>query len=144
MTRSASASPAPSGASSSSSSAKPAPDDAADIYTTTLLSGLQYTDIVFGTGPAPIGGQTCVVHYTGTFEDGKQFDSSRDKGQPFAFPLGAHKVILGWEQGVQTMHVGGRRKLVIPPQLAYGEAGHPPVIPPNSTLIFDVELLGIQ
>jgi peptidylprolyl isomerase len=113
--------------------------------TVTLPDGLKYTDITVGKGAMPHAGQTAVVHYTGTFPDGKKFDSSRDRGQPFEFVLDApHSVIACWNEGVASMRVGGRRKLVCPPALAYGEAGYPPVIPPNATLNFDVELLGVK
>lgn len=109
-----------------------------------LPDGLEYTDLKVGKGPMPKTGQTAVVHYVGTFPDGKKFDSSRDRGTPFEFPLGAHKVIPCWDEGVATMRVGGRRKLVCPPSLAYGERGAGGVIPPNATLDFDVELLGVK
>ena len=112
--------------------------------TVTLADGLKYTDLKVGKGAMPKPGQTAIVHYTGTFPDGKKFDSSRDRGQPFEFPLGAHKVIPCWDEGVATMRVGGRRKLVCPPALAYGERGAGGVIPPNATLDFDVELLGVR
>jgi peptidylprolyl isomerase len=111
--------------------------------TVTLPDGLKYTDVKVGKGPRPRAGQTAVVHYTGTLLDGKKFDSSRDRGQPFEFVLGG-RVIPCWNEAVATMHVGGRRKLVCPPALAYGEHGYPPVIPPNATLNFDVELLGVR
>ena len=113
--------------------------------TVRLPDGLEYTDLKVGKGAMPKPGQTAVVHYTGTFPDGKKFDSSRDHGAPFEFPLGQHKVISCWDEGVATMRVGGRRKLVCPPALAYGERGAGAgVIPPNATLDFDVELLGVK
>jgi FKBP-type peptidyl-prolyl cis-trans isomerase len=107
-------------------------------------SGLQYQDVVTGTGPEATTGQVAVVHYTGWLTDGTKFDSSRDRGQPFSFPLGGGQVIAGWDQGVAGMKVGGRRKLVIPPDLGYGAMGSPPVIPASATLVFDVELLELQ
>jgi peptidylprolyl isomerase len=110
----------------------------------TLPDGLVYTDLKVGKGALPKPGQTAIVHYVGTFPDGKKFDSSRDRREPFEFPLGAHKVIPCWDEGVATMRVGGRRKLVCPPSLAYGERGAGGVIPPNATLDFDVELLGVK
>jgi peptidylprolyl isomerase len=116
--------------------------DEAD-YTTTE-SGLKYYDLEVGEGPSPEAGQLVSVHYTGWLEDGSKFDSSLDRGQPFAFPLGMGQVIPGWDEGVATMKVGGQRQLVIPPELAYGEQGAGGVIPPNATLIFEVELLDVQ
>ena len=107
-------------------------------------SGLEYWDIKVGTGPIAQKGQKVKVHYTGWLTSGKKFDSSVDAGKPFTFTLGAGEVIKGWDEGVAGMKVGGKRQLRIPPQLAYGERGYPGVIPPNSTLIFDVELLGVQ
>ena len=112
--------------------------------TVTLPDGLKYTDVKVGKGALPKTGQTAVVHYTGTFPNGKKFDSSRDRGQPFEFALGQHQVIKCWDEGVATMRVGGRRKLVCPSQLAYGQRGAGGVIPPNATLNFDVELLGVK
>ncbi|HEX8148510.1 MAG TPA: FKBP-type peptidyl-prolyl cis-trans isomerase [Pyrinomonadaceae bacterium] len=109
----------------------------------TTPSGLKYTDLVVGNGPSPRPGQTAVVHYTGTLTDGTKFDSSRDKGQPYSFPLGAGTVIKGWDEGVASMKVGGRRKLVVPPALGYGPVPRPN-IPANSTLVFDVELLDVK
>jgi peptidylprolyl isomerase len=110
---------------------------------TTTPSGLQYRDLVVGKGPQPKEGDTVVVNYTGTFTNGKVFDTSVGK-KPFQFELGRGKVIKGWDEGVASMHVGGKRKLVIPPDLAYGPGGYPGVIPPNSTLTFVVELLQIK
>jgi ketosteroid isomerase-like protein len=110
----------------------------------TTESGLRYEDIVTGTGPSPQSGQEVTVHYTGTLEDGTKFDSSLDRGQPFKFKIGVGRVIKGWDEGVMTMKVGGKRKLVIPPQLGYGARGAGGVIPPNATLVFEVELLDVQ
>nr|WP_242035688.1 MULTISPECIES: FKBP-type peptidyl-prolyl cis-trans isomerase [unclassified Leptolyngbya] len=109
----------------------------------TTDSGLKYTDEVEGTGAMPEAGQTVFVHYTGTLEDGTKFDSSRDRNQPFSFRLGAGQVIRGWDEGIASMRVGGQRRLIIPPELGYGARGAGGVIPPNATLIFDVELLRI-
>lgn len=113
--------------------------EASANYVTTP-SGLKYLDMVEGSGDLPQAQQTVTVHYTGTLEDGSKFDSSRDRGTPFKFKLGAGQVIKGWDEGIASMKVGGRRQLVIPPELGYGSRGIGP-IPPNSTLIFDVELL---
>jgi len=115
--------------------------EASKNYVTTG-SGLKYLDLVEGEGAFPEPGQTVSVHYIGTLEDGSKFDSSRDRGEPFAFKLGAGQVIKGWDEGLATMKPGGRRQLVIPPELGYGSRGIGP-IPPNSTLIFDVELLKV-
>jgi peptidylprolyl isomerase len=115
---------------------------------TTTPSGLKIIDTKVGTGPTPKPGQTCVMHYTGwLYENGKKgakFDSSLDRNQPFSFPIGQHQVIAGWDEGVATMKVGGKRTLIIPPELGYGARGAGGVIPPNATLIFDVELLGVK
>ena len=110
----------------------------------TTPSGLKYVDQVVGTGDAAVAGKTVSVHYTGWLENGKKFDSSVDRGQPFSFPLGAGRVIKGWDEGVQGMKIGGKRKLTIPSNLGYGPQGAGGVIPPNATLIFDVELLGVR
>jgi peptidylprolyl isomerase len=116
--------------------------------TMTTASGLQITDSVAGTGVSPKTGQTCVMHYTGWLyvngAKGKKFDSSVDRGQPFEFPIGTGRVIKGWDEGVATMKVGGKRTLIIPPALGYGAKGAGGVIPPNATLIFDVELLAVK
>lgn len=109
---------------------------------TKSASGLEYRDDVVGTGREAKKGDRVSVHYTGTLTDGKKFDSSRDRGQPFQFPLGAGYVIRGWDEGVAGMKVGGRRTLVIPPEIGYG-ARDMGAIPPNSTLVFDVELLDV-
>lgn len=107
-------------------------------------SGLEYVDLVEGKGASPQKGQTVIVHYTGWLTDGKKFDSSLDRNEPFAFQIGVGQVIRGWDEGVSTMKVGGKRKLTIPPDLGYGNRGAGGVIPPNATLIFDVELLDIK
>lgn len=107
-------------------------------------SGLQYRDEVVGTGDAPKTGQQVTVHYTGTLTNGTKFDSSRDRKQPFTFIIGVGQVIKGWDEGVMSMKVGGRRVLTIPSDLAYGSRGAAGVIPPNATLVFDVELLSVQ
>lgn len=101
-------------------------------------------DIKVGSGDEAVAGKTISVHYTGTLENGAKFDSSLDRGQPFEFTLGAGQVIKGWDEGVAGMRVGGKRKLTIPSELGYGEAGSPPSIPPNSTLVFEVELLAVK
>jgi peptidylprolyl isomerase len=114
----------------------------------TTPSGLQITDSKVGTGATPKPGQTCVMHYTGWLYEngakGKKFDSSVDRGQPFEFPIGQGRVIAGWDEGVSTMKVGGKRTLIIPPGLGYGARGAGGAIPPNATLIFEVELLGVK
>ena len=111
---------------------------------TTTESGLQFIDVEVGTGDAPQSGQTVEVHYTGWLTDGTKFDSSLDRGQPFSFLIGTGQVIAGWDEGVASMNVGGKRRLIIPPELAYGEGGYPGAIPANAQLIFDVELLAIK
>ena len=115
---------------------------------TTLPNGIRLIDEAVGEGAAPAKGQRVSVHYTGWLDQGgvpgKKFDSSRDRGQPFSFTLGAGEVISGWDIGVATMRVGGRRRLVLPPEHGYGARGAGGAIPPNATLIFDVELLGVR
>jgi len=116
--------------------------------TMTTSSGLQITDTKVGTGASPKPGQTAVVHYTGWLYTngmkGKKFDSSVDRNEPFEFPVGRGRVIKGWDEGVASMKVGGKRTLIIPPALGYGASGAGGVIPPNATLMFDVELLGVK
>ena len=110
----------------------------------TTASGLVYEDTVVGEGAEARAGQMVSVHYTGWLTDGTKFDSSKDRNEPFEFPLGARHVIAGWDEGVQGMKIGGRRKLTIPPHLGYGARGAGGVIPPNATLVFEVELLGLR
>ena len=114
----------------------------------TTASGLQIADTKAGTGASPRTGQICVMHYTGWLYQngakGAKFDSSVDRGQPFEFPIGTGRVIKGWDEGVASMKVGGKRTLIIPPDLGYGARGAGGVIPPNATLIFEVELLGVK
>ncbi|RUR80149.1 FKBP-type peptidyl-prolyl cis-trans isomerase [Chlorogloeopsis fritschii PCC 9212] len=117
---------------------------ASDENVVTTPSGLKYIDLVEGTGATPKPGQKITVHYTGTLEDGTKFDSSRDRNRPFDFKVGVGQVIKGWDEGLSTMKVGGRRQLIIPPELGYGSRGAGGVIPPNATLIFDVELLKVS
>src|SRR5712671_1248696 len=116
--------------------------------TTTTSSGLQITDSKIGTGASPKPGQICVMHYTGWLyqggSKGQKFDSSLDRGSPFEFPIGRQRVIAGWDEGVASMKVGGKRTLIIPPELGYGARGAGGVIPPNATLIFEVELLDVK
>lgn len=112
--------------------------------TVTTESGLKYIEIKVGEGKTPTAGQNIQVHYTGWLTDGKKFDSSVDRGEPFQFQIGIGRVIKGWDEGVMSMKEGGKRRLIIPSQLAYGERGAGGVIPPNATLIFDVELLKVM
>jgi len=109
-----------------------------------LKSGLKYIDLEVGEGPAAVSGKEVTVHYTGTFPDGKKFDSSVDRDEPFAFKLGAGRVIKGWDEGVAGMRIGGKRKLIIPSELGYGKRGAGGVIPPDAILHFEVELLGVE
>ena len=111
---------------------------------TVTASGLKYEDLQEGTGDEARAGKTVEVHYTGWLEDGTKFDSSKDRNQPFRFPLGSGHVIRGWDEGVAGMKVGGKRKLTIPADLGYGTRGAGGVIPPNATLVFEVELVGVK
>lgn len=123
---------------------KPLTGKAAEEVMVTAASGLQYVDLVAGSGREAHAGETAIVHYTGKLTNGTKFDSSKDRNEPFSFRLGAGHVIKGWDEGVEGMKIGGIRKLVIPPQLGYGSRGAGSVIPPNSTLIFEVELLDLR
>jgi len=129
-----------------SQAAKPAPPKAAKLEPAPVVtpSGLKYWDLKVGTGTEAVKGKTVSVHYTGWLTNGKKFDSSVDAGRPYDFRIGAGSVIKGWEEGVAGMKIGGKRKLEIPPALAYGKDGYPGIIPPNSTLIFEIELLGVK
>ena len=124
-------------------------DESADAqHAVTTPSGLKYIDVKVGTGASPRTGQTCVMNYTGWLynggKKGTKFDSSLDRGEPFEFKIGMHQVIAGWDEGVATMKVGGKRTLIIPPALGYGARGAGGVIPPNATLMFDVDLLAVK
>ncbi len=135
--------PRPTAAPSAAAGAIPTvPPDTGAIQTT--ASGLQYQDITAGTGDQPQSGQTVTVNYTGWLDNGKKFDSSLDRNQPFSFTLGKSQVIKGWDEGLATMKVGGKRRLIIPAPLGYGASGQPPTIPPNARLTFDVELLSVK
>ena len=122
----------------------PCTGQAAEEVMVTTPSGLQYADLVVGSGREAHAGETVMVHYTGTLVDGTKFDSSKDRNNPFSFKLGAGRVIKGWDEGVEGMKIGGTRKLVIPAQLGYGARGAGSTIPPNATLIFEVELLDLR
>jgi peptidylprolyl isomerase len=126
-----------------SGEAKPATAASGAAEAVATASGLSYVDLVAGSGPAPTEGKTVKVHYTGWLENGTKFDSSVDRGEPFVFTIGAGEVIPGWDEGVMSMKVGGKRRLIVPPQLGYGAAGAGGVIPPDATLIFEVELLDV-
>ena len=137
--------------STAAATSTPAAAPATTTTPTDSTQGMKMTDVKEGTGAEAVNGKTVVVHYTGWLYDeaapdhkGKKFDSSRDRGDPFDFPLGAGHVIKGWDQGVAGMKVGGQRTLVIPPEMGYGARGAGGVIPPNATLLFDVELLGVK
>lgn len=117
---------------------------AGESDTITTPTGLQYVDLTTGTGREAHPGETAFVHYTGWLTDGTKFDSSKDRGEPFSFRLGAGRVIRGWDEGVEGMKIGGVRKLTIPPQLGYGARGAGKIIPPNATLVFEVELLDLR
>jgi peptidylprolyl isomerase len=132
------------GAAFAATPAPSAPQTAKVGQKMTTPSGLEYVDETIGKGPVPVAGQHVTVHYVGTLQNGTKFDSSRDRGEPFTFQIGKGEVIKGWDEGVMSMHVGGRRNLPIPPQLAYGAAGAGGVIPPHATILFDVELLGVK
>lgn len=123
------------------SDAKPAASTPAPL--TTTPSGLAYADLTVGSGAQPVAGKPVKVHYTGWLENGTKFDSSVDRGEPFVFTIGAGEVIPGWDEGVMTMKTGGKRRLVVPPQLGYGATGAGGVIPPDATLIFEVELIDV-
>jgi peptidylprolyl isomerase len=119
-------------------------DKKGDEKVTTTASGLKYVDLKVGDGATAKQGSAVKVHYTGTLENGKKFDSSLDRNEPFELTIGKTRVIKGWTEGLQGMKVGGKRKLIIPPDLGYGADGSPPVIPPNATLIFEVEMLDVK
>jgi FKBP-type peptidyl-prolyl cis-trans isomerase len=139
-TAAAAPSPKPGG----SPAPSPSPSAGGATKERSMSTGLTYTDLVVGTGAEAKAGQTAVVHYTGWLMDGTKFDSSKDRGQPFSFPLGGGRVIRGWDEGVAGMKVGGKRELIIPPELGYGARGAGGVIPPNATLKFEVELLDLK
>jgi len=119
-------------------------DEKKDEKVVTTASGLKYVELKVGDGKEAKEGSQVLVHYTGTLENGKKFDSSLDKGQPYPVTIGKSSVIQGWHEGLQGMKAGGKRKLIIPPKLAYGAEGRPPVIPENATLIFELELVEVK
>jgi FKBP-type peptidyl-prolyl cis-trans isomerase FkpA len=140
----AATSTSPANSNSNSNSTQPAGGPTPNGTEVTMSDGLQYTDEVVGTGAEATTGKTAVVNYTGWLMDGTKFDSSLDRNQPFSFPLGAGQVIKGWDEGVAGMRVGGKRVLIVPPQLGYGARGAGGVIPPNATLKFEVQLLDVH
>jgi peptidylprolyl isomerase len=133
-----------SSAPATSPATEPAPAASPSASTRTTASGLQIVEVQVGSGTTAESGKTVAMHYTGRFPDGTEFDSSRNRGTPLEFVLGTGAVIKGWDEGIAGMKVGGKRKLTIPPALAYGERGYPGAIPPNSTLVFDVELMDVK
>ena len=131
--------------SSNSRSVPPATTNIADVAgAVSTPTGLKYVDLVEGTGESPQAGRRVTVHYTGRLTNGTKFDSSVDSGKPYEFVIGTGRVIKGWDEGIMTMKVGGKRKLIVPPALGYGAMGNPPDIPGNATLVFEVELLGVK
>ena len=131
-------------ATSAPSASAPATSGATEGQERTLAGGLKVTDIKVGSGPMAESGSQVAVHYTGWLTDGSKFDSSLDRGQPISFALGSGQVIRGWDEGLKGMRVGGKRKLTIPSSMAYGPEGRPPVIPPDATLVFEVELMDVR
>lgn len=129
---------------SSTEASKPAASAVPSTGTRTTASGLQIQDLQIGTGAEAVTGKRVWMHYTGTLTDGTKFDSSRDSGRPYELLLGNREVIAGWDEGIVGMRVGGKRRLTVPPQLAYGAQGYPPVIPSNATLIFELELMDVK
>jgi len=131
-------------ATSAPSASAPATSGATEGQERTLAGGLKVTDIKVGSGPMAESGQSVSVHYTGWLTDGTKFDSSLDRGEPIAFVLGSGRVIRGWDEGLKGMRVGGKRKLTVPSAMGYAERGYPPVIPPDATLVFEVELMDVK